>query len=73
MERMTIKQKMVGILNCILIIWKSPLFWGCHVDFFLHYVIVNVQFEKGIRDIFVGVFVSSCVSNEKQTHPQKYL
>ena len=37
------------------------------------YVIVNVQFEKGIRDIFVGVFVSSCVSNEKQTHPQKYL
>ena len=22
-------------------------------------VIVNVQFEKGIRDIFVGVFVSS--------------
>ena len=38
-----------------------------------YYVIVNVQFEKGIRDIFVGVFVSSCVSNEKQTHPQKYL
>ena len=33
-------------------------------------VLVNVQFEKGIRDIFVGVFVSSCVSNEKQTHPQ---
>ena len=26
---------------------------------------LNVQFEKGIRDIFVGVFVSSCVSNEK--------
>ena len=39
----------------------------------LFQVIVNVQFEKGIRDIFVGVFVSSCVSNEKQTHPQKYL
>ena len=36
-------------------------------------VIVNVQFEKGIRDIFVGVFVFRCVSNSKQTHPQKYL
>ena len=37
------------------------------------HVKVNVQFEKGIRDIFMGVFVSSCVSNEKQTHQQKYL
>ena len=29
---------------------------------------------KRVSEIFfLGVFVSSCVSNEKQTHPQKYL